>query len=87
MVKKQHTDKTPDGPCSKKGNTAGRDTSLLLGSHYLFHVKERTSFVDSQEYVVKFIINPSRSESEMVTGMSHKEIDLLKSFLSQSFRS
>ena len=69
MVKKQHTDETPDGPSSKKGDTAGRVTSLLLGSHYLSHVKERTSFVDSQEYVVKFIINPSRSESEMVTGM------------------
>ena len=56
VVKKQHRDETPDGPSSEKGDTAGRVTSLLLGSHYLSHVKERTSFVDSQEYVVKFII-------------------------------
>ena len=40
-VKKPHTDETRDGACSKKGDTAGRVTSLLLRSHYLFHVKER----------------------------------------------
>ena len=41
VVKKQHTDETPDGPQPQKGDTAGRVTSLLLRSYYLFHVKER----------------------------------------------